>query len=370
MAVYATATPKNDAGSYYNQSRDAYSGSGFYKDIDRDRMEFIQGELSADNALQRQIEFYDSRQSPAALIRQLKEAGLSPSIYASGGLPGGSGTSGISGSGGGGNTGGSQALLGILSAIKDISLTGAEISKTKAERDLLKAQTKETLTRSDNNAASTELIKYQTETQKINNMILKGTSEWTIKSAAQAYENLGKQGQLIEEQITQVGLQNQYDSATMQERINQAKEQTKLIAQEVAIKVAEEELTKANKKLTDEQINKIKTETQEINDRILSRAAERDILNKSYEAQKTFWEAQADYYNDQIDAMYERMNLDIEIKNRDTQVETWKIMANMYTSSLSPTMRHPTLNQTEFSNNVYENGLNPNYIKPKQRKKR
>lgn len=60
---------------------------------------FMYGELSADAADARTRALYNDLYSPAAQIRQLKEAGLSPSIYASGGLAGKSGTSGAQGSG-------------------------------------------------------------------------------------------------------------------------------------------------------------------------------------------------------------------------------------------------------------------------------
>lgn len=146
-------------------------GSGIYSDRQRDYYEAQSSEIAADNAYKRQEDFFNAYQSPSAQIKLLKEAGMSPSIFTSGGLSGGSGTSGVSGSGGGGNTGGTQAILGVMSAIKDISLMGAEISKTKAEKDLIKAQTKETLTRSDYNEENTLLTKSRTSAQNLQNLV-------------------------------------------------------------------------------------------------------------------------------------------------------------------------------------------------------
>lgn len=218
MTIYATATPKTESGSYYRQTRQAYSGKGIYKDVDRDRLEFIQGELSADNSLARQIEFYDSRQSPKALMKQIKDAGLSPSIYASGGLPGGSGTSGTSGTGGGGNTGGTQQMLGILDAVKDIALTSAEISKTKAEKDLLKAETKETLSRSDYNEANTLYTQYQTQHQSLQNILLEAKTPHMIKQAEYAaYTEYATTHKIFNEAKVE-GLNAEFLANTMDER--------------------------------------------------------------------------------------------------------------------------------------------------------
>lgn len=124
---------------------DAVNGGGWvYGDRQRDYANnFVIPELLAANADQRTRALYNDLQSPAAIMQQLKEAGLSPSVYAAK-AAGGSVPSGSQGHGSSSNTGGTQQMLGIMSAMKEIASVSAGIAKTKAETGLIKAQTEKT----------------------------------------------------------------------------------------------------------------------------------------------------------------------------------------------------------------------------------
>lgn len=81
-------------------------------------------EKAAGNADERRRALYADFESPAAKIRQLKEAGLSPSIYAGGELGGGIGaTSGAQGAGASG--------AGIPSTAAQLSMAEVELKRHK-----------------------------------------------------------------------------------------------------------------------------------------------------------------------------------------------------------------------------------------------
>ena len=163
----------NNNGTTDNYGEETMFGNGgLYTDADRDMFTYVTGEMSADHALQRQEYFYNKYQSPAAQMKQLKDAGLSPSIYASGGLPGGSGTSGISASPRQSSTGGTQAMQGILSAVMQGLGVANQIAKTKAEIDNTKADTALKNAQAGKTAIEAEYQNYLTQNKLAQNQLL------------------------------------------------------------------------------------------------------------------------------------------------------------------------------------------------------
>ena len=137
MSLYRTTSQS------YNElaNQKPHEDSKFYSDFARDWLQYQMGEHAADNADARTRMLYNDLYSPQAQMDQLKQAGLSPSIYASGGIAGKSGVSGEMGTRGSSSTGGSQQLTSMFSALTQATQIAAQVSKTKAETNLIKAQT-------------------------------------------------------------------------------------------------------------------------------------------------------------------------------------------------------------------------------------
>jgi len=102
------------------------------------RLNYMYNEMSAENADVRTRALYNDFYSPAALMRQYKEAGLSPSLMF-GGTPGQGGQSGAQGNG----SGGLQTPYYPISAMEaaQMGLTLAETKKTEAEKENVIADT-------------------------------------------------------------------------------------------------------------------------------------------------------------------------------------------------------------------------------------
>lgn len=100
---------------------------------------------------------YKDFYSPEAQMKQIKKAGLSPSVFY-GGTPGQGGISGAMGGGGGGP----QTTYAPISMIE-----GAQLAQVKAQTEAIKAQTKKTEEESQNIAQDTKLKEIQTEWQEM-----------------------------------------------------------------------------------------------------------------------------------------------------------------------------------------------------------
>lgn len=99
--------------------------------LDR-QQNYMYGEMAANNADKRTRALYNDLYSPKAQMKQVQEAGLSPSIYF-GGTPGQGGTSGAQGSG----------AAGIQTPYMPMSmLEGAQIANIMAQTQKTKAETK------------------------------------------------------------------------------------------------------------------------------------------------------------------------------------------------------------------------------------
>ena len=98
---------------------------------------YLYGEAAADAADKRTRELYSDLYSPQAQMQQIKEAGLSPSIYASGGI---AGKSGVGGAMGTGATGVNPTTFGANPVdLSQVQLNSAMANKANAEARNLKA---------------------------------------------------------------------------------------------------------------------------------------------------------------------------------------------------------------------------------------
>lgn len=152
---------------------------------DRQRNYYF-GEMEADNADKRTRALYQDFYSPEALMKQYKEAGLSPSMMF-GGTPGQGGTPGAQGSG----------INGIQTPFMPVSLVEA------AEAANLYAQTKKTKAETENIEAGTENVKTDTALKKLEERLKsfqtsQFETEWQLINSTWEDNETGKETSLFE----------------------------------------------------------------------------------------------------------------------------------------------------------------------------
>lgn len=150
-------------------------------------------EEAAENAYSRQKEMYNMYYSPSALLKQYKEAGLSPSLMF-GGTPGQGGTSAPMGAGAAGSLTPFMPISMMEAA--QVHNINAQTEKTKAETKTIEGTREPEIAKlwaeTGNTIASTNYTNAQTEAQNIDNYILQETADFQIQQAeyqARIFEN-------------------------------------------------------------------------------------------------------------------------------------------------------------------------------------
>ena len=152
-------------------------------------------EMAAENADRRTRKLYQDFQSPEALLRQYKEAGLSPSLMFGGGGIGGQTTQGAQGAGAGGIN---PTIYGVD------PLAGAQIAKTLAEVENIKQDTKKKGAETDLTFAQIDKTVKESESQRLKNdwqamdnickswetAIAQGKNEYEFKTIMKRYDIL------------------------------------------------------------------------------------------------------------------------------------------------------------------------------------
>lgn len=161
------------ANDYYDQINDATDPmiGKMYTDANRDRYTHISGEVSADNALARQEYFYNTYQSPEAMLRQYKEAGLSPSLMFSKGAGGGAGTTGVAGTPRSSSNSDASKMSSIFSAVGQAAQLATQIAQVKAQTQNLNADTALKMSQAGKVNAETEYQNYINENQNVTNKL-------------------------------------------------------------------------------------------------------------------------------------------------------------------------------------------------------
>lgn len=199
---------------------------------DRDRQQnYMYNEMAAQNAYDRQRNLYEAYYSPAALLKQYQEAGLSPSLMF-GGTPGQGGM----GAPQGGGAGGVQSHFAPLSMIEaaQAGLMAAEARKANAETDKIKEDTK--------------LTEAQTTYQNLVNYIKEHTKDMDIKTVSEMLEKLGYEADKAFYEGEILAIQKNFDLETFNNRVDQVRNQNQDILASIALKGAEKELTEEEKK--------------------------------------------------------------------------------------------------------------------------
>lgn len=155
--------------------------AGQQSDWDRSQNYYL-NEEAARNAYMRQREMYKDFYSPEALMRQYKEAGLSPSLMF-GGTPGQGGMGAPQGSG----------VAGLQTPFMPFSmLEAAQIAKTEAETSKTKAETKNietdtTLKEIEKVANQMKLVEYRAEWDILNSAIWENDKQTSIYEIAKQH---------------------------------------------------------------------------------------------------------------------------------------------------------------------------------------
>lgn len=284
------------------------------------------GEQAAQNADQRTRALYKDIYSPQALMKQYKEAGLSPSLMF-GGTPGQGGTSGAMGTGANG-PGNTYMPMSILE--------GAQVAKTLAETKNVEADTKNKETQNENIQAdtaqkwanagltkvSTALTEEQVKTQQWQNYITSETSRFTIGQAAAMAEEAAYSAISASFSIINAQVKAEVAEATKQAQIDQA--------------IANVEWTNTKTLLENSniQLNKQKiAESAAIIDKWREEVAqgwkklEIDIYNSSTDRAK--WRTVDNFMSTQEHLLRKRLNWEIDMGERQY---TWMIMNDTFNS--------------------------------------
>lgn len=225
------------------------------------RQNYLYGEMAAENADARTRALYNDFYSPQALMRQYREAGLSPSMMF-GGTPGQGGTSGAQGSG----------AAGLGTPYMPMSMIeGAQIAKLIAETDNIKADTANKegtgamgaaqIAALLSEAGATEAAKHYTEAQTafqlIENEIAENTKEWKEEEIrGQAGIALQNAEKAIWE-AKDAKLEFDFNNETYKTRVEQEQNKTTELAAEIALKRQTKQLTFQQEKLVHNQIEKM-----------------------------------------------------------------------------------------------------------------
>jgi len=218
------------------------------------RENYEYGEKAAENADQRTRALYEDFYSPKALLKQYKEAGLSPSMMF-GGTPGQGGMSGAQAAG----ASGPQTTFVPASLIE-----GAQIAN-------LIAQTRKTNAEADTEEGKNQKGKLilQNLSVGINNQNLQGELlalegmfkqvDYTIKTeTAESVIQYNKyQVQQIEETVKAIKIDNTINSETQEEKIQIIRNTVLQQQADIMLKKSENNLKKAQVRLTNDQCKKI-----------------------------------------------------------------------------------------------------------------
>lgn len=197
---------------------------GMERDKQMARLNYQYGEMAANEADKRTRALYNDLQSPAALLKQYGEAGLSPSLmYGQGGSAGASPSSGAQGSGASG--------LGATTYGLNL-IEGAQLGLMKAQADKLNAEARQANANADTNEATREAtvenLKKDLEVKMAN------IQNVNLKNSWQSMENIIEEVSMISKQ--------QFGYAITQEQYNQLKETTRKLKGEADSALAKGEV--------------------------------------------------------------------------------------------------------------------------------
>lgn len=252
-----------------------------------------QAERMAENAYKRQVNYYTAFQSPAAMMRQYADAGLSPSVMASNGVGGGSGANyGMQAAAAGAQTGIATGtnLASDQAALAQAELAHEQANALRGENKHGSAQIAQMLAEAGYKDAAASYTNAQTTWQNFQNDILDETLEEQKETIRYISRKLEKEIRKLNGEIAGKELENIFNASTLQDRIDQT-HQSYLNMVEQGI------LLKAELNLKNQQIEQIKNainqewdkieQTKEISDNTI--AMFKDNLKQTLEQQYKIW---------------------------------------------------------------------------------
>lgn len=289
-------------------------------------------EMAAENAQKRTENFYNQYQSPEALLRQYKEAGLSPSLMFSGGASGaspahiaqGNGTSGISPTSYG---------LNMLEGAQ-IAAIQAQTEKTKAETQTIQGENErgqaeigKMLAEKGYQQTATAYTELQNEMQKIQNDIANATKGDQIKKIAHDAEYAEYLAAVTYYKGEREALQYDFEEETYKTRMETAKNEL--------IKLNEQILSIAtNTQLTEMQQTQL-TETINIAwQEIMLKAQEITIQDTAEKRKWKEMQLAARQFVDKLYQEYGKMKINIYDIETNKEIEYKKMMVNLISSLL------------------------------------
>lgn len=241
-------------------------------------------EMAADNADKRTRALYEDFYSPSALMRQYREAGLSPSMMF-GGTPGQGGQSGAQGSGPAGPqpTYSPMDLAYAANQMADAKLKNALADRTAGHGPMGEAELQNLFANTANLNAQTALTNLNGEYQKTVNYITKETANFKIEEAENLAQKSYNDAMTSFWEAKNLSIQFDLDSERFQEYVKQAELETQNLQMDLLVKAAQKSLTDEQKKAITEQLRQgwaqISIATREL-----------AVHKKAQKAQKKYWE--------------------------------------------------------------------------------
>lgn len=211
-------------------------------------------EKAANNADARTRALYKDLYSPQAQMQQIQEAGLSPSIFASGGM---AGKSGVSGAQGAGASGISPQTYGISPIdIAHIELTKAQTEKVKAEKDTITgdnergmAEIKKLLAESTSMEVANKYTESLTKTNEWKNYITSSTANYSIREAAYRSEQAAYDMQNTYWKAANEKKNFEFNEATFNTRVEKEKQTWVNLQLDALLKQSQTELNEEQRNL-------------------------------------------------------------------------------------------------------------------------
>ena len=318
------------------------------------RQNYLYGEMAAENADARTRALYNDFYSPQALMRQYREAGLSPSMMF-GGTPGQGGTSGAQGSGAAG-LGTPYMPMSMIEGAQ-IANIAAQTEKTKEETatinetrqgtvENLWADLNKKFAETNNYEAQTTLTKLQSGYQAIANEYAKPNFEVNLKVANAQCEVLANQSTLLLWQGLHEMTESQIAELTKAARVENAQLQnqnivTDILSKNTSIKFTENQI----EILTRDIENKSMLAHAEYIEHMAGAAAKyseaefKDRANKFFDDQIDMWmsDFKKDFYKFGEQMGLEKDKLDLQYKQLEETIRHNKQMeCNMAIMALNP----------------------------------
>lgn len=286
-------------------------------------------EMAAQQADKRQRALYEDYMSPLARMQQLKQAGLSPALYAEGAGGGNSGMSmGAQGSGAGGV--GIPNMVNSLN-LADIKLKEAQARDLNASADKKEGKNAEGAANIANlwaQAGHHEAAKALTEVQKTtaewNNYILSNTADIDINKAFSLAEKAANDAQIAAYQVLSALAQAQVDEATINTKISQATANLEFTNAQTLLAKSNIKLNEANEKRAIAEINKWREELKQ---------GWQHLNNDLYNCvtQRAMWKTTDEHMARSMQVLEERLSFDKDLGERKF---LWTMVNDTYNAML------------------------------------